>query len=349
MEQKKKPNHRRLWSTPIGVFIVCILLSSCAVALQSGPNDVFVRVVDSGAALCCVVEMPGDKYMIYDAGNYTDGGSQTFEKIQEVIPAGSDVELLVLSHSDADHIGAVDEICDAYRVRRVLRSGYRRPSNTWITADSAIRQEKETENCIDINLRYFEYPMGATYRFGKVFVTMVCGFHEPPESWGNLSQSEGRNAGSIVVRLLYKGKSILFCGDAVGRHTGDPNDVCIATEKYMVENAEAIPIDSDILIAPHHGADNASSTKFVRTVSPEYVVFSAGHRYQHPRAAAAQRYISNGVLLNRIFRTDLGDDEQDNREWTEGRIQNNTDGAGDDDVDILIRSNGTIRVEYRNP
>jgi len=38
---------------------------------QPGPNDVFVRVVDSGAALCCVVKMPGNRFMIYDAGNYS--------------------------------------------------------------------------------------------------------------------------------------------------------------------------------------------------------------------------------------------------------------------------------------
>lgn len=33
--------------------------------------------------------------------------------------------------------------------------------------------------CIDINLRYFEYPMGASYRYGDVFVTMVCGVGGP--------------------------------------------------------------------------------------------------------------------------------------------------------------------------
>jgi hypothetical protein len=73
-------------------------------AIQPGPQDVFVRVVDSGAALCCVVQMPGPQYMIYDAGNYTGGGSSTFDKIQEIVPVDSDVQLLVLSHSDADHL-----------------------------------------------------------------------------------------------------------------------------------------------------------------------------------------------------------------------------------------------------
>ena len=215
----------------------------------------------------------------------------------------------------------------------------------------AITAASATDGCISINLRYFEYPMGATYRFGDVFVTMVCGFHKPPASWG-LSGAKERNGGSIVIRLVYKNKSILFCGDAVGRYKGDPNDVCIATEKFMVENLSVIAIDSDVIIAPHHGADNASSVKFIEAVTPEYVIFSAGHDNQHPTNAAAERYIVDGnVPLVNIFRTDLGDDETDDGpyEWAHGRVNGHTDPTGDDDIDILIRSNGAIDVQYRNP
>ncbi len=173
---------------------------------------------------------------------------------------------------------------------------------------------------------------------------------QSPAGWG-LSGAKERNGGSIVIRLLYKGKSVLFCGDAVGRYEDHANNECIATEKFMVENAGVITIDSDVIIAPHHGADNASSTKFIQAVTPEYVIFPAGHRYQHPTTAAAQRYLNNGVLLGNIFRTDLGDDERDHGscEWAHGRVNGHKDEAGDDDVDILIRSNGTVRVEYRNP
>ena len=107
--------------------------------------------------------------------------------------------------------------------------------------------EIEQENCIDINLRFDEFPSGATYRFGDVFVTMVSGFYKPPTNWDIANSSEERNAGSIVIRVMYKGKSVLLCGDAVGRHIGYPNSACLATEQYMVDNAVAIPIDSDVI------------------------------------------------------------------------------------------------------
>ena len=319
-------------------------------ALKPEPNAVFARVVDSGAALCVVLKMPGDHYMIYDAGNYAGGGAEAFESIAEIIPEGSSVDLMVLSHSDADHLGAVDEICDTYKVKRIIRSGFKRPTATWRNANDAIKLEKESDNAIDINLRYFEFPPGATYRFGEAFVTMICGFHEPPRQWGlTKGTGEYRNAGSIVMRLQYKGKSILFCGDTVGRHIGDDDDVIIAAEKYMVENSVVITIDSDVIIAPHHGADNAISSDFIKTVSPEYVIFSAGHKYAHPRSTTVKRYLNAGIAQDKILRTDRGDDEG-NAEWRDShRIDGHTDPIGDDDVDILIRGDGSVVVEYRNP
>ena len=99
------------------VILICLLVSA------SFGQEVFVRVADTGVALCCVVRMPGNHYMVYDAGNWTGDGGLAFSKVQEVIPPNEDIELMVLSHSDGDHLGAVDEICDAYHVRRVLRSG----------------------------------------------------------------------------------------------------------------------------------------------------------------------------------------------------------------------------------
>ena len=95
-------------------------------ATPPGPNDVYVRVVDVGPGLCCVIKLPGPKYVIYDAGLPAGEGVTAFAGIQKVIPADSDIELMVVSHSDGDHLGAVEKICDAYHVKRVLRSGFRR-------------------------------------------------------------------------------------------------------------------------------------------------------------------------------------------------------------------------------
>lgn len=340
----------------ISLFLFNCLLISNSFALNIENDSVFIRVIDVGPGLSAVIRFPGDHYMIYDAGHWNGEGKAAIDGISEVIPDGSDIELLVLSHSDADHQGAVKKVIDKYNVKRVLRGGLERTSsNTWVRGNQAISDASDSGETLDVNLKFTEFPMGATYKFGDAFVTMVSGFYAPPDDWdisGGKSGSEFRNAGSIVIRIQFGNKSILFTGDAVGRHINDPNDSLIASEKFMVDNSDVIKISSDVLIAPHHGADNGSSNGFIDAVDPKWVVFSAGHKHKHPWRVAAHRYVDHGVALDHMFRTDIGDDESgggEDKEWSQGRVVGNKDGVGDDDVDILLRPNGEVLVEYRLP
>jgi len=88
-------------------------------------------------------------------------------------------------------------------------------------------------------------------------------------------------------------------GDAVGRlRADDPDDVIEASEPEMVANAANVPIDSDVLIASHHGADNGTAGPFIDAVTPTFVIFSAGHAHGHPRASTAARLLGRGIAVN---------------------------------------------------
>jgi competence protein ComEC len=344
---------KRHWQIILVALLWC---SSTAVCLEPGPRDLFVRVIDTGPAECCVVVIPAAQpegtpsYLIYDAGNYVDGGKLAIQKIQELIQPGSEVALMVLSHTDSDHLGAVPQICHDYKVRRIIWAGYKRTTSVWADAEKAIKEEVATDGCQEINLSKACLQEGKVYSIGEAKVQLVCGFCQPPKDWGKMTPAMQMNAGSIVIRVIYKGKAILFCGDDVGRKEDDtPNAPPIATEKYMLANRDTINIAANVMIAPHHGADNASSTAFITAVHPEYVIFSAGHMptFCHPRATTAQRYLDCGVKLQNMFRTDLGDDDGE-KEWSFGRIPGHHDPAGDDDVDIAINPEGKVQVEYRS-
>ena len=112
-------------------------------------------------------------------------------------------------------------------------------------------------------------------------------------------------------------------------------------------DAGTVSLDSDVLIAPHHGGNNGGSTCFVERVSPLFVVFSAGNIHQHPSSGAAGRVLAAGVQDGRIFRTDRGDDEPGNFEWKRGSINGCKDRRGDDDVDIVMRETSFVDVEHR--
>ena len=195
-----------------------------------------------------------------------------------------------------------------------------------------------------MNLQTVNLTTGEQIVLGDAVVTLVAGWGE----WdGNgLSTSEERNVISIVVRLEYAGHSILYGGDTVGRRIGDPDNACKDAELFMVDNVQDVPLDSDVMIAPHHGADNGSSQCFIEAVDPDFVIFSAGHQHRHPRAATAERYQNHGIQLSNIYRTDLGDDEGGS-EWSRGRVADCVDSRGDDDVEIILPSSGSVQVAYR--
>lgn len=319
----------------------------------SDTGMVQVRVLDVGAGLCTLIKLPGNKYIIYDAGgNKLSNGSESFKRIQEFIPPGSELELMVLSHDDADHLVAAEQVVRNYRVKKVLWSGFDRsmltgaePGKAYKRLKAALSETPETEN-VNLNERDSTITPGVGFQIGSVKITFLCGFGKPLQEWGLDDNGELVNSVSIVMKLEFAGRSILFCGDAVGRHrTGEPSQL-LATEKFLVEKAASY-LKSDVVIAPHHGANNGSSTAFVDKTQPEYVIFSAGHEYRHPTERTAKSYMRYTGTL-KMFRTDRGDDEGDG-EWDFMRINNCEDPIGDDDIQIEIRGNRSIRTFYLKP
>ena len=335
---RRQATLKRLALSIGGASVIIAAAYVWVVVLRPAPTEpaaepeeiVSIRVIDVGPGLCSVIHFPTDEFMVVDAGPWPPRDSYCVEGIQRVMPPGSVIDLLVLSHSDADHIGAVPALLENYGLREVLRTGLERETNIWRRSDEAIKDEFPES---DIVLRDNPDERSFTRTFGDARVDMISGFYEPPEDWiGNVASA--RNAGSIVLLLSYRGTNVLFGGDATS-----------ATENYILSRRTRIPIKADVLIAPHAGADNSSTVGFIEAVSPKYVVFSAGHLHMHPRAVVAARYLQAGVLVENMFRTDLGDDEGD-REWDFGRIDGTRDPAGDDDIEIILTPGREPIVRY---
>lgn len=109
--------------------------------------------------------------MVYDAGNFKDTGRSAMSAIEKLIPENEEIDLLVLSHCDADHLAAVPEICDRHRVITDLRDGLKATTQTWKAMNRAIADEVEHEGCVDINLQNEEVEPLKRFDFGDVAVT----------------------------------------------------------------------------------------------------------------------------------------------------------------------------------
>ena len=313
-------------------------------AVETAPEDVYVRVVDVGAGLCVVVRAPGPAFMVYDAGPLS--GEYCLRAVREIVGT-AEIELMILSHGDPDHIGEATAILEEYRARQIWRTGDQRTGMTWKSVNGAIGKET-TEEATILNLATFHVPAKFSVPLGDARITFLGGSSEwdHPTGW---SVDELHEILSIVVRLDYRGRSVLLTGDAIGRQLGSPPSTCTGADEELVErhNDGAISLDTDVVIAAKHGGDEGSTACLIAAATPTHVVFSAGHDHQHPTASAAQRFLDGGVPRANFYRTDRGDDEPGQLEWKEGSLVGCVDPRGDDDVEISLRDDGTIEVAYR--
>jgi hypothetical protein len=57
--------------TPVvaSLLLLCAFVAS-APALEAGPDDVYIRVVDVGPGLCVVAKIPSGHHLVFDAGHW---------------------------------------------------------------------------------------------------------------------------------------------------------------------------------------------------------------------------------------------------------------------------------------
>lgn len=318
-------------------------------------NAVEITIIDVGPAMSAYIKLPNGEVIVYDAGY----GERAYNYIKEKHLKNSEIEYLILSHTDADHWGSVKSLAENYKIKNVLRTDYRITSRSGKLKEGvqAILDNKPTEQDINISESPWKHDT-LFYNKGGVKLYFMMGFGKIPaiEGWDKLDDSKKNNGVSIVVKLEYGEHSILFTGDAVGRKDGE--DGCIASERFMLDSLSHNRLRSNVLVAAHHGAENASCTDFIEAVHPEYVVFPAGHHgtYRHPRLSTANRFIKGlGLSIskkdNHIFRTDRGDFESGGaddfkKHWNDGTNSNDGDIAGDDHIRIVFPLEGNIQIDY---
>ena len=327
-------------------------------------DDFSLHVVDVGAGHCAIISAPGRngtrRYMVFDTGKNKIAMSTIKKQI-----GNKPIDVFVVSHADYDHHKYAPDIVDNYEVKVLMRTGYERidygPS--WESYKNYFNNLPASKTKIHINQNAEKTSIthdrkaniGDEFYVGNADITFVSGFGNK-FPWAPVNKiNERRNAVSIVLKIEYGGKSVLLTGDALGVDTEeDPEGKkAFATEKFMVENNNKVSIDSDILVAAHHGANNGSSTPFLEKVSPEIVIIPAGTAHGHPRKKAVERMIATNSV-KKIYRTDYGNRESNKhdynkKEWQFGNTESDqqvTDANGDDDVFIIITKDGKIKSGY---
>jgi beta-lactamase superfamily II metal-dependent hydrolase len=107
---------------------------------------------------------------------------------------------------------------------------------------------------------------------------------------GDQSDTDGRNAASLVTLVRRGEETALICGDAT-----------ISTENYLYNTFRKTDVIRSVTLlqAPHHGSSlTSSSTNFVNLVKPQRVAISVQkdeHSHHLPGIETVRAYIANAV------------------------------------------------------
>ncbi|GGK35699.1 hypothetical protein GCM10010965_30830 [Caldalkalibacillus thermarum] len=177
------------------------------------------------------------------------------------------IDLLVLTHPHADHIGQADKVLNTFEVTEVWMSGDEHTSLTFERVIDAIAES---------GANYNEPRAGEVYEIGSLTIEVV----NPDELTGDFHE------GSISLRAIYGDIKFLFTGDAEAQ-----------TEKAMIERGH--DLKAHIFQAGHHGSSTSNTQEFLEAVQPEIIIYSAGkdNPYGHPHKEVVQRILDMGIAL----------------------------------------------------
>jgi|AP95_1055475.scaffolds.fasta_scaffold03874_3 competence protein ComEC len=245
-----------------GLMIIALLLIREITLLPDGALHVHILDVGQGDAILLVT--PSGKQVLIDGGP----NLAALSHLDRLMPFfDRTIELLVITHPDADHITALPEVLRRYDIDRVLMTGAGHTSGRY----DALRSVIESRS---IPVVYPDPSVDISMEDGVVLDII----------WPTTAYTGASNDQSIVIRVLYKDHAILLTGDI--EH--DAERAILAT---------GADIRSDILKVAHHGSRTSSSTGFLLAVDPKVGIVSVGkdNRFGHPHTEVLDRYKRLGI------------------------------------------------------
>jgi len=249
------------------------LILAVAVDSESG-KGLRIYFLNIGQGDSVFIETETGKQILIDGG--PDNG--VAQRLSEAMPFWDrTIDLIILTHTDHDHIAGLPEVLKRYQVKGIVETGIQCDK-----AECGAWQDLKEEEKADVLF----VKLGDSIVLGKDAKIMVL---NPFENIAGEKVSKANNT-SIVAKLIYGEHSILLTGDI---------------EKQIEEKLvlAGLDIDSDYLKVPHHGSKTSSSDEFLDKVSPlaAFISLGAKNPYGHPHQEVLDRLEKRNI---KYYRTD---------------------------------------------
>ena len=237
------------------VFVACLLLAAQACTLppedppaartpyaSAAPDplpELRVSVLGIKKADCIVIDAPEGTVLI-DCGEEEDADKIfAFLEDREI----REIDYLILSHLDKDHIGAAGQVIERYDIGAVYQSVNEETSKEYL---------QYLESAAKRGIFPVKLTRDTELQLGNLYLKLYS---------SRKTEYENDNDYSILVEARYGAVKMLFTGDAL--------DVRLA--EFLSEYSERV----DLLKLPHHGQYTANTVSLIEATRPAYAVITA--------------------------------------------------------------------------
>jgi competence protein ComEC len=229
-----------------------------------------ITFLDIGQGDAILIRTPLNQKILVDAGPAAN-----------ILPAISEelgffekkIQLMVITHPDADHIAGFTEILQRYKVENILLTGVQHNTQWYADILRQISEQKIPTIIANSN---------SDFRFGEVIFDTFW----PEENIAGSLPADA-NAVSIATRISYGDTAVILTGD-------------LDTESELEILQTQQNLQAQILKLGHHGSRTSTAPEFLAAVNPDIVVISASadNKFGHPHAEVMER-----VADKQIFET----------------------------------------------
>lgn len=266
----------------VKIFMINIFLIIVSVILISIDTTLKIYFIDVGQGDCCVIQTPKNKNIIIDGG---EGNTEKYDNGKNVVVPYlldrgiTQIDYLIISHCDSDHIGGLFAVLENIKVERILIG---------IQPESSEQFEKliKIANKKKIRIQFLE--AGDVLQVEENIKIEVL--------WpikNELIEKNVLNNNSLFFKFCYKKFSILFTGDIEKE-----------TERKIMDVYNFQTLKSTILKVANHGSKTSTTMEFLKMVKPEIALIGVGedNKFGHPSEEILKELKSFNI---KIYRTDI--------------------------------------------
>jgi competence protein ComEC len=248
----------------LAVPLVLPLLAPTVPRPAPGSFDLLAADVGQGTA---VLVRTAHHTLLYDTGPQYSRDSDAGERVLVPLLRGlgeMQLDRLMLSHRDSDHVGGAASLLQAVRVQSLWSS---------LEATHPLRAAGVPATRCEA---------GQHWRWDGVRFEVL---HPQPADYERSNLKP--NGLSCVLRVSTPHGSALLAGDVEREQEA----------ALVAVHGEALR--SDVLLVPHHGSKTSSTDAFLNSVLPHTAVVQAGYRnrFGHPAGEVLARYRARGIRV----------------------------------------------------